>query len=324
MKVAFVWIDHARMLPDTFIEICSVLICYFSVYFPALLPKVFWCAESEVYLVPGEDYQLQIEVLPLQPVSRHCCVLLVSERLGEFVHDIHASVPMPLPLAGDDLEQAVQLVDRSFRISSQGMSSDVSDSCLTLCCGTQVDQLTESLFVSAVNPQRERAVAHRRTWDMTQVECNRRLLAGTLFKTHADMPADHLVETVAAASNKLTLALSCNSKHFVVDENVTLPLVEFDMSRSEGMSHRDMSLSSAQPASTVVPIAFLPDGPGRYPASLLLWSIDDVRLLRLEVLVNSSPPVANVILQSPAGKPCIQNIPVVSGSPSIMITIFRE
>lgn len=275
------------------------------------LPPAFWCAETEVHLSPGVVRTVEIEVLPLQPVSRHCCILLVSPQLGDFVYSLQASVSLPLPISGADLDDVAKALPQSLRTLPSTRTQAAPSSVLSLHYGDPSASLEEQLLLCAVNPQREQALMHRRKWNMTAAERNRRLLAGTMLQTKADLASSHLVETTAFASNKLSFAVSCDSTHFLFDEHVTLPLVEYGMA-SGVAPHHDVSLATALPATTTLPMVFLPQGPGRYPCNLMLWSVDDVRIIQLEVIVNSSPDCAEVLLHSPAGKRLIQNLPIVS------------
>jgi len=61
-----------------------------------------------------------------------------------------------------------------------------------------------------------------------------------------------------------------------------------------------------------LPVEFEPRGPGYYPCDIILRSLGDVRLYKVDCTVSPAGTVARLDFTTPAHQSITQNIPIVS------------
>ena len=62
-----------------------------------------------------------------------------------------------------------------------------------------------------------------------------------------------------------------------------------------------------------VPIEFRAKSPGHYPCQVILRSMDDIRVYRIECTVNPEGSTAELMFSAPVHQSIMQEIPIVSG-----------
>lgn len=80
-----------------------------------------------------------------------------------------------------------------------------------------------------------------------------------------------------------------------------------------------LSLPPAEHDAVEIPIKFIPKCPGRYPCQILVQSKYDVRLFKVECVVNTDTAEAELEFVTPAYQAVTQDIPIVC--PFCLLTI---
>ena len=267
----------------------------------------------------NESADIEVEVIPLQPVSRYCSIVLACPSVGDIVFEVYADVHMPLPLAGPSLDETASLIRAPRRVRPsadlQATSAHAKDT-LYLRCGGHERGFEEALHISSCNKARENAVALRQRWTLAPEERQRRAKLGMLL---APGCADHgyFTQVDDLQANQLVFSVTTNSEDVTVPDTFGVPFWKNTATSVAKHKHRipDVSFGQVVPGTGQLPFSFLSKGAsGLYPFRIILWHPDDVRVLRVEVGVSLPPTLMGdcIDVSAPTSTSVVRKIPVVS------------
>eukprot|EP00117_Sycon_ciliatum_P027602 scpid2123/ scgid22385/ Uncharacterized protein CXorf22 len=260
-----------------------------------LLPFVFFAKKKQIYLVAGQASSLPLEIIALQPVSRSCSVILSSKRHGDLIIDVTADVKMPKPVSGSALEELASLLRPPRRIMPSGEHPQAAlraDNTIFIHCASHEDLVSEQLAVSSCNAARDHAVALRQDWQLSDLEVEQR---ADFLATRIPGCDDNFYFTQIAdlEDNQLEFTVSSNNPALNLPRSFAMPFWENTaLAGKDSASQQvpDISFGRPAPGKALLDWVYTSNGvPGRYPLQIILWHLDDVRVVQLEIGVSLPP-----------------------------------
>ncbi|XP_070190234.1 cilia and flagella-associated protein 47-like isoform X3 [Littorina saxatilis] len=284
-------------------------------------PKLsaFFSPMGTVYLKAKSKAEVEVDFLPFSVGERQCSVIFLNETIGEFLYSIEAKAALPLP---SPLPYAPS--SNSVRISSAALPGageyGGDDNVVFWKCEAN-QALKENLLIPVTNMAKERALILAAQQHMSDVELERRHLTGTLMSCSVTAKATKMLATdpdsvIKQAKGKgpggAIYILEYDSESYKMQELVTMP------SPKEGRLHGTPSNTKIPEGVNLddgmveIPVEFKAKNPGHYPCQIILRSMDDIRVYRIECTVNPEGSTAELQFSAPVHQSIMQEIPIVN------------
>ncbi|XP_068035887.1 cilia- and flagella-associated protein 47 isoform X2 [Anomalospiza imberbis] len=276
----------------------------------------FFSPVEKLFLKGKGSAALDIHFLPFHQERRYCTVMLVNEKIGEFVYLIEGTGDLPLPSEWPAL-------DSPNVLQATSEDANAEQPVLYLKCGLG-QTLEENLRIPLINESRERALALAAQQQMSSVEYERRLMTGTLQSSSVRVATALLglsrVERRALLKPRrhpselkyVHYSVEVSIKHlFEVPKKLSIPVLS---SARVNLDTSSASCSTSQKtggSDTVdFPIKFTPKRAGCYHCQILLKSPCDIRVYEIECVVNAEQADAQLEFLTPAYQTVTQEIPI--------------
>ncbi|XP_062983760.1 cilia- and flagella-associated protein 47 [Elgaria multicarinata webbii] len=278
----------------------------------------FFSPVNIVFLNRESTTTLSLHYLPFNMGKRYCAIIFVNEQIGEFVYLVEGTCGLPLPSGLLPMDSPNVLCISSMLEGQNEMQPVL---CLKCCLS---DKLKEKLKIPLINAAREKALAIAAQQQMSALEYERRKVTGTLESSS--------VRVAVAALGLSKVEKDVLLHHPKFSEKYTEYSVEVSMpecfqipaaihipvlasSRVNTSQQGDnCSAEETEDDSVELPIMFMPQCPGRYPCHILLQSMYDIRLFKIECVVNTHTAEAELEFVTPAYQTVTQDIPITNMS----------
>ncbi|XP_053790649.1 cilia- and flagella-associated protein 47 isoform X2 [Vidua chalybeata] len=276
----------------------------------------FFSPMEKLFLKGKGSAALDIHFLPFHQEKRYCTVILVNEKIGEFVYLIEGTGDLPLP-------SELPALDNPNVLQATSEDASTAQPVFYLKCGLG-QTLEENLRIPLINESRERALALAAQQQMSSVEYERRSMTGTLQSSSVRVATALLglsrVERDALLKPRrhppelkyVHYSVEVSIKHlFEVPKKFSIPVLS--------SARLNLNTSSAScPASQKTggsdtvefPIKFTPKRAGCYHCQILLKSSCDIRVYEIECVVNAEQADAQLEFLTPAYQTVTQEIPI--------------
>ncbi|XP_077637788.1 cilia- and flagella-associated protein 47 [Lonchura striata] len=257
---------------------------------------------------------LDIHFLPFHQEKRYCTVMLVNEKIGDFVYLLEGTGDLPL-------SSELPALDSPNVLQATSEDASPAQPVLYLKCGLG-QTLEENLRIPLINEARERALALAAQQQMSSVEYERRLMTGTLQSSSVRVATALLglsrVERRALLEPRrhpselkyvdYSVEVSMNNL-FEVPKKFSIPVLS---STRVNLDTSLVSTSQKTGGSDTVefPIKFTPKKPGCYHCQIILKSPCDIRVYEIECVVNAEQADAQIEFLTPAYQTVTQEIPI--------------
>ncbi|XP_066477404.1 cilia- and flagella-associated protein 47 [Tiliqua scincoides] len=280
----------------------------------------FFSPMDAVFLERESSATLELHYLPFNMGKRYCAIILVNEQIGEFVYLVEGTCGLPLPSGLLPMDSPNVLC-----ISSLLEGQSEREPVLFLkCCLTS--GLQENLKVPLINEAREKALALAAQQLMSAVEYERRKVTGTLESSSvrvavaalglSRVEGDFLQNFPDCFQKCIEYSVEVSMpEYFEIPEKIYIPVLASSRVNNIHLEKgSDCSVQDTEDAAVELPIKFLPRYPGRYPCHILLQSSYDIRLYKIECVVNTDTAEAELEFVTPAYQAVIQDIPITNMS----------
>ncbi|XP_059154686.1 cilia- and flagella-associated protein 47-like isoform X2 [Physella acuta] len=283
------------------------------------IPKLqaFYTPMASVHFEALGSSDVEIHYLPFSVQEHQCSIIFMNESIGEFVYSIEATALQPLPsyLPYVPSKESARISSAAAAGNGRGMFGG-DDSIIYWKCDAGVT-LKETLHIPVSNISKERALIQASQQSMSDLEMQRRQVAGTL------MSCSMTSKTIKNLSNNPVAAISIakaigpvadvyrveiDSEYFKVPDLLVMPSSQSSRSKclpkeSGGDGNEDFA---------GLTVEFKAKEPGHYPATITLRAIDDIRVYKIECIVNQEGSTAELEFNAPLHQTVTQNIPVVN------------
>ncbi|XP_053166997.1 cilia- and flagella-associated protein 47 isoform X2 [Hemicordylus capensis] len=280
----------------------------------------FFSPMNAVFLDKESSTMLTLHYLPFNMGKRYCAIILVNEQIGEFVYLVEGTCGLPLP-SGLLPMDSPNVLGISSMLEGQSEMQPVL--CLK-CCLTSI--LEEKLKVPLVNEAREKALAIAAQQQMSALEYERRKVTGTLESSSVRVAVAALglsrveknfLQTFPKYSEKyIEYSVEVSMPGcFEIPEQIFIPVLASSRVNFTRLEKRNHCLAQeTEDTGVELPIKFIPRHPGRYPCEILLQSSCDIRVYKIECVVNSNTAEAELEFVTPAYQAVVQDIPITNPS----------
>ncbi|XP_070567350.1 cilia- and flagella-associated protein 47-like [Ptychodera flava] len=300
----------------------------------------FFCSQSLVHLSLNESATVEVEFLPFNPGHRQCSILLINEKIGEFLYSIEAIATLPSPsmVPYRPSPSSVRISSAAAAGSGRGIYGG-DERIIYWRCETN-NTLQEEIHIPIANKARENALVIAAQQRMSSKEIERRKITGTLSSSSVTAAIAKLelasssrediltkFKSPATLANKDTKSkvfeVELSSKFFSAPATVTLTLPSKTRVQTVREGGGEMS-SPTQKSSAglvleegAVPLAikFVPKGSGHYPCRVTLRAPNDIRVYQIECTVNPEGTAAEIEFTAPVHQSITQEIPIVNQTP---------
>ncbi|KAK7478911.1 hypothetical protein BaRGS_00029892 [Batillaria attramentaria] len=270
-------------------------------------PKLsaFFSPMESVYLEPNGTTEVEVDFLPFSIGERQCSVIFLNEKVGEFLYQYTVCHD------GDELD----------RCSTGGGVFGGDENVVYWKCEAG-QMLKEKLLIPVTNMAKERALILAAQQHMSDLELERRHLTGTLMSCSVTAKTIKMLATdpdsvIKQAKSKVpgkgtSYVVEFDSDHFKLPEVLNMP------SPLEGQLRGAPSNITVPKGVTLedgvveLPVSFFAKSPGHYPCQIILRSMDDIRVYRIECTVNPEGSTAEMVFSAPVHQSITQEIPIVN------------
>ncbi|XP_077977423.1 cilia- and flagella-associated protein 47-like [Glandiceps talaboti] len=298
----------------------------------------FFCSQPSVYLSMNESATVEVEFLPFNTGHRQCSILLINEKIGEFLYSIEATATLPVSgvLPYRPSPNSVRISSAAAAGSGRGVYGG-DDRVIYWRCDTN-NTLQEELYIPIANKARENALVIAAQQRMSNKEIERRKITGTLSSSSVTAA---IAKLEIAANGKVgestkfkspallkkkdtecqVFDVDINSKFFTVPESVTIPPMDKLKSTTDDVmecgspTHKSQTGLVLDSGSVKLPIQFVPKGAGHYPCRVVLRAGNDIRVFQIECTVNPEGTAAEIEFTAPVHQSITQEIPIVNQTP---------
>ncbi|XP_021536941.1 cilia- and flagella-associated protein 47 [Neomonachus schauinslandi] len=279
--------------------------------------REFFCSTHTLHLGVKGTSSLELLFLPFDMHTRYCVIILSSKEIGELIYVVEGKGMIPLPSSFLPKDSSAPL---DYSTSPEEVLSKENPVLYLKCELRQI--LDVDLKLPLTNEAKEKALALAAQQQMSDIEYERRLITGTLESSSVRVAIALLGLTKIETSmlfntSKLkkpksilyTAELSL-PEHFDIPKKIYIPQIpetQAKLTQSQGIKPANKTVADG---SVLVPLRFVPLGPGRYPCKILLISRHDVRVYCIEGVVNEERPEARFEFETPAFEALTQHIPV--------------
>ncbi|XP_063136439.1 cilia- and flagella-associated protein 47 isoform X2 [Rattus norvegicus] len=295
--------------------------------------REFFCSIQTLSLGPKASSSLEVYYLPFDMHIRYCAIILSNKEIGDLIYIIEGKGLIPLP------SNFLPMKPPSPIDYSISLEEYKEDPVLYLTCKPH-QILDIELKVPLTNEAKEKALAFAAQQQMSNLEYERRAIAGTLESSTIRAAVALLgltkIECLLLFNmSKLkkpksilyTTELSLPA-HFNIPRRIYIPQIpEPPAFHMQSLEFKPQILSEERPfqkqlpstqaaleGTVSIPLRFAPLGSGRYPCKILLLSRHDVRVYVIEGIVNEEEPEAELLFKTPAFEPLTQHIPIKNES----------
>uniref|UniRef100_A0ABM5FY67 Cilia- and flagella-associated protein 47 n=1 Tax=Pogona vitticeps TaxID=103695 RepID=A0ABM5FY67_9SAUR len=280
----------------------------------------FFSPADIMFLERESSKTLEIHYLPFNVGKRYCAIILVNEQIGEFVYLVEGTCGLPLPSGLLPMDSPNVLCSRNMPEGQNEMQPVL----FLKCSLTNI--LREKLKIPLINEAREKALAIAAQQQMSALEYERRKVTGTLESSSvrvavavlglSKVEKDALRNCPQYSEKNIEFHVEVSMPEcFEVPEKIYIPVLSSSRVNSIHPGQKDyLSAEETEHDAVELPIKFIPKCPGRYPCQILLQSKYDVRLFRIECVVNTDTAEAELEFVTPAYQAVIQDIPITNMS----------
>ncbi|XP_074889637.1 cilia- and flagella-associated protein 47 [Buteo buteo] len=278
----------------------------------------FFSPMEKLFLEGRSSAGLDIHFLPFNLEKRYCTVILINELIGEFIYVVEGTGDIPLPSGLLPMDSPNVL-----HISSTLEGPSAMEPVLYLKCGL-AQILEENLRIPLINESKERALAIAAQQQMSTIEYQRRKITGTLqsssvrvatallglsrVERHALLEPRKFPPELKYVDYSVEVSMQ---EFFEVPEKFSIPVLASSRVNLNVSSAKDLSPQKTDRSDAVeLPIKFIPRHAGRYHCQILLKSSCDVRVYKIECVVNTDDAEAELEFLTPAYQAVIQDIPI--------------
>lgn len=246
----------------------------------------------------NESTKIKLEFLPLAPGNYHCQLLLIDEKIGEFVYEVHGIATLPGSL--ECLEFQCEAASGSRHQFIREVTIPVPNHLLTRALSTLSERTTGQLHLKVKDGLKQCEESHH-----------------LAFSVDVNSPyfTVNVPELTLSASSK-AVPVSERSKASRHDSIAVKPLLKCPQAQ--------IGTPRSVPAGTnTVSLAFQPKGAGRYKCKLLLRSKDticgsiDVRVYEIIATVKEPNIKTHLEFVAPARQSIVQEIPLSNPTDTI-------
>ncbi|XP_015672831.1 cilia- and flagella-associated protein 47 [Protobothrops mucrosquamatus] len=274
----------------------------------------FFSPLDTVFVDQDNSITLDLHYLPFKMGKRYCVIILINEQIGEFLYLVEGICDLPLPSSLIQMDSSNILYINS--------TCEEMPPVLYLKCHL-TDILREKLKIPLINDAREKALAIAAQQHMSALEYERRRATGTLESSSVRVAVAALglsrVEKDALHNYPL-FSEKCIEYNveasmpecFEIPSKIYIPVLASSRVNSSKARKQDHWLDKAEDDAIELPLTFKPQYAGRYPCHILLESKYDVRLFKIECVVNTDTYEAELEFVTPAYQAVIQDIPITN------------
>ncbi|XP_003218974.3 cilia- and flagella-associated protein 47 isoform X1 [Anolis carolinensis] len=280
----------------------------------------FFSPEDIILLGKESSTILDLHYLPFNLGKRYCAIILVNQQIGEFVYLVEGTCGLPLPSSLVQMDSPNVLCIKNML---EGQSEEEPILYLK-CCLTDV--LQEKLKVPLINKAREKALAIAAQQQMSTLEYERRKVTGTLESSSVRVAVAALGFS-RVEKDVLSNSLNFSGKHieysvegsmpecFLFPDKIHIPVLASSRVNSTQLGIKvQWYTEQTEDDAVELSMMFIPQYPGRYPCHILLQSKYDIRLFKIECVVNTDTTEAELEFVTPAYHAVTQDIPVTNMS----------
>ncbi|XP_026647666.2 cilia- and flagella-associated protein 47 isoform X1 [Zonotrichia albicollis] len=276
----------------------------------------FFSPMENLFLRGKDSASLDIHFLPFNQEKRYCTLILINEKIGEFVYLIEGSGDLPLT-------SELPTLDSPNVLHATSEDECTAHPVLYLKC-VLGQTLEENLKIPLINEPRERALALAAQQQMSAVEYERRLMTGTLQSSSVRVATALLglsgVERRALLKPRrhpsemkhVDYSVELSIKHvFEVPKKFSIPVLSSARVILDPSSAKYPTSQKTGGIDAVeFPIKFTPKKPGCYHCQIILKSSYDIRVYEIECVVNADQADAQLEFLIPAYQTVTQEIPI--------------
>ncbi|XP_039185523.1 cilia- and flagella-associated protein 47 [Crotalus tigris] len=277
----------------------------------------FFSPLDTVFVDQDNSISLDLHYLPFKMGKRYCVIIFINEQIGEFLYLVEGICDLPLPSSLIQMDSSNILYINSTCEGQREMPP-----VLYLKCHL-TDILREKLKIPLINEAREKALAIAAQQRMSALEYERRRATGTLESSSVRVAVAALglsrVEKDALHNYPL-FSEKCIEYNveasmpecFEIPSKIYIPVLASSRVNSSKARKQDHWLDKAEDDAIELPLIFKPQYAGRYPCHILLESKYDIRLFKIECVVNTDTYEAELEFVTPAYQAVIQDIPITN------------
>ena len=249
--------------------------------------KLFHIHSTTVSLQPNQQVHIELEYIPLKLAPRQCSVILHNKQHGDIVSLVSTTVNLPLP---------------SLPLPPNLLSTTVIDQYtktihMKTVLGKSIDEV---INVGVNNEAFESAVQRLGEWEMCPNLRKQYLATGSTgyMSLLTAIKALNLESTqkqnfLSEKDSCLHFNISCDSEFLKLPKTVSVQ-------------------ANSNSKYTQVPVSISCDREGNYPCFIVLSSLHDIRVYKVEVMVINKGRQAELEMRTPALDKLTQRIPLVS------------
>nr|XP_033803452.1 cilia- and flagella-associated protein 47 isoform X2 [Geotrypetes seraphini] len=277
----------------------------------------FFCPVQTLNLTTRTTTALHISFLPFALGLRFCTILLINEKIGEFVFLIEGIGTLPLPSA------LLPTNSPNLLPVSKTVAGPLNSQPIQYFKCSQNSILQERLKIPFINEAREKALAIAAQKQMSEVEFERRKVTGTLASSSVRAAVAALGLTLIETRSSLTIERKKKKrktieysvtvsmpKHFETPFKLVVPISAASRAQAKQGAEEERPSDTDKRSSIDLPIKFTPGTPGRYFCQIVLNSTQDVRVYMIESVVNASCTQIALDFRISATESLIQDIPI--------------
>lgn len=281
---------------------------------------VFFSPMQSVYLEAHSSEEVEVDFLPFSIGDHQCSVIFQNESIGEFLYSIEAKALLPLPLALPffRIANSARVSNITTADEGSGVFGGNENVIYWKCEANQL--LHEKLVIPMTNVTKERALILAAQQHMSDEELERRNLTGTLMSSSVKAKTTKMLDVnpssfVRQAKEKgpvhTVYLVEYDSEYFRMPEVLNMP--------SQGEFRFNFTTTATKSINlegsvSVLPVEFRAKNPGHYPCQIIMRSQEDIRVYRIECLVNPEGNIAEMSFSAPVHQSILQEIPIVNGT----------
>ncbi|KAL8606797.1 hypothetical protein ACOMHN_049626 [Nucella lapillus] len=283
--------------------------------------SAFFSPMGSVYLEANVSAEVEVDFLPFSVGERQCSVIFLNETIGEFLYSIEAKATLPLasPLPYLPSNHSVRISSAAAAGVGGGLFGGEDNVVYWKCEASQ--PLKEKLLIPITNMAKERALILAAQQHMSDVELERRHMTGTLMscsvtakttKMLATNPQTVVQQAKAKNPSGIMYVVEYDSEHFKLPEMLSVPSPTEARQVNVPGNTRVPKGVNLEDGIVELPIEFSAKKPGHYPCQIVLRSVDDIRVYRIECTVNPEGSTAELQFTVPVHQSILQEIPIMN------------
>ncbi|XP_055888207.1 cilia and flagella-associated protein 47-like isoform X1 [Biomphalaria glabrata] len=281
--------------------------------------KAFFLSSTSIYLEAQGSVELEVCYLPFTVEERQCSIIFVNDQIGEFLYSIEGTALQPLPsyLPYVPSKNSVRISSAAAAGTGRGMFGG-DDAIIYWKCEAGIT-LKEVLKIPITNAARERALMLASQQHMSDLEIQRRAVAGTLSTCsvkantikHISNNPDAFVSLAKSIGPVADVfRVEIDSDFFKVPNILVMPASKDGQGKC--LPNIGDKADVDEEKFALLPIEFRAREAGHYSTTITLKSFDDIRVYRIECTVVKESNIAELEFSSPVHQVVSQDIPIVN------------